>query len=169
MHDEAGGLIDDNDGIILIDHLEFDVFLGLEGERLLHAGRLEELDFVAFGRLRADLLHHDAVHLDGPRLNHLLQTRAGDVRHERSENLVETLAPESLHDEFRQRILVGRSIFKRFHLVVFKILAAIIFAVQIDLFLCHEICYFLQKASDARRRACCGYVCHRLLLLAAKS
>ena len=129
MNHKARGLVDDDDGVVLVDHFKFDVLLGLERKGLFHAGRFEKLDFVALGRLRADLVHDSAVHLDGARFDHLLQTRAGNVGHEGGEHFVQALAPEAFDHEFRQRLIFSRSIFKRFQAVVFKILAAIIFAV----------------------------------------
>ena len=99
MHDETGGLVDDDDRIVLVDHVELHVLLGREGERLVKMGLLEQRDLVALGDLLAHLLDDLAVHLDASLLDELLQTSSGNIGHQGGENLVKAFSPEPLHRE----------------------------------------------------------------------
>ena len=99
MHDETGGLVDDDDRIVLVDHVELHVLLGREGERLVKMGLLEQRDLVALGDLLAHLLDDLAVHLDASLLDELLQTSSGNIGHQGGENLVKAFSPEPFHRE----------------------------------------------------------------------
>ena len=104
MHDESGGLFNDDDRLVFVDHLELDPFLGLEMKRFIKARRLKEPHLVAFCNLEADLVDDLAVHLDLAVLNQLLKTRARYVRQHRRHHFVEAFAPKTCYGKCRKRL-----------------------------------------------------------------
>jgi len=89
MHDEAGRLVDDDDGVVLVDDVQFHRFRRVGrilGRRLRHDGdRL-----VAIGRALA--LRRLAVDEDVAFVEPLLQAAARELGHQPGHDLVQPLA-----------------------------------------------------------------------------